>query len=66
MSYLLAIISMYAQAIDLSGFAPLLFLFLGLGALALAFAVSLAVIIVILDIVGIDVLGLAKQLRGGG
>lgn len=53
-----------AQAIDLSGFNDILFLFIGLGGIALAIGVSLAVLIVVLDIIGIDVLGLVKTLKG--
>lgn len=53
-----------AQAIDLSGFADILFLFIGLGQVALPIAVSLIVLLVILDIIGIDVLGLVRTLRG--
>ncbi len=53
-----------AQAIDLSGFSDILFLFIGLGQVALPIAVSLIVLVVILDIIGLDVLGLVRTLRG--
>lgn len=53
-----------AQAIDLSGFSDILFLFIGLGQVALPIAVSLIVLIVILEVIGLDVLGLVKTLRG--
>lgn len=55
-----------AQLIDLSGFNDILFLFIGLGQIALAIAVSLAVLFVILELIGIDVLGLVKNIKGGG
>ena len=54
----------FAQAIDLSGFNDILFLFMGLGQLALAIGVSLIVIKVVLDILGVDILGLAKTVFG--
>lgn len=56
----------FAQAIDLSGFNDILFLFMGLGQIALAIGVSLVVIKVILDILGVDILGLAKSVFGRG
>ena len=62
----LLVVGFFAQAIDLSGFADILFLFIGLGQVALPIAISLAVLIVILEIVGLDVLGLVKTLRGKG
>ena len=52
--------------VDLSGFGDILFLFIGLGGIALAIGVALIVIIVVLDIVGVDVLGLAKTVFRGG
>lgn len=60
-------LSYFAQgaAVDLSAFGDILFLFLGLGGVALAIALSIVVLIVILDIIGVDVLGLAKTLKGG-
>ena len=58
--------SYFAQAIDLSGFNDILFLFMGLAQLALAIGVSLVVIKVVLDILGVDILGLAKTVFGRG
>lgn len=59
-----AYVGFFAQAIDLSGFSDILFLFIGLGQVALPIAVSLIVLIVILEVIGLDVLGLVKTLRG--
>lgn len=56
--------SFFAQSIDLSGFNDILFLFMGLGQIALAIGVSLIVIKVVLDILGVDILGLAKSVFG--
>ncbi len=56
--------SFFAQAIDLSGFNDILFLFMGFAQIALAIGVSLVVIIVVLDILGVDILGLAKSTFG--
>ncbi len=58
-------IGSFAQAIDLSGFNDILFLFMGLGTIALAIGVSLVVVIVVLDILGIDILGLASTIKRG-
>ena len=55
----------FAQAIDLSGFNDILFLFMGLLQLALAIGVSIVVIVVVLDILGIDILGLVKTVTRG-
>ena len=55
----------FAQAIDLSGFNDILFLFMGLGQIALAIGVSLIVVIVVLDILGVDILGLVSTIKRG-
>ena len=52
--------------VDLSGFGSLLFLFLGLIGIAVAIGASLVVLVVVLDLIGIDVLGLAKTVLGKG
>jgi hypothetical protein len=55
----------FAQAIDLSGFNDILFLFMGLAQIALAIAVALIVIKVVLDLLGLDILGMAKTVFRG-
>lgn len=61
---ILGITSFAQGAIDISGFSQLLFLFLALAGVALAIAVSLIVIKVVLDLIGIDILGLARTVFG--
>lgn len=55
----------YGQAIDLSGFNDILFLFMGLAQIALAIAVALIVIKVVLDLLGLDILGMANTVFRG-
>lgn len=55
----------FAQAIDLSGFNDILFLFMGLAQIALAIAVALIVIKVVLDLLGLDILGMARTVFRG-
>lgn len=55
----------FAQGqINVSGFNQILFLFLALAGIALAVGVSLIVIKVVLDLIGIDILGLARTVFG--
>ena len=50
--------------VDLTGFNSILFLFLGLAGIALAVGVSLIVIKVVLDLIGIDILGMVSTVFG--
>lgn len=65
-TYLLGSLYFAQAGIDLSPFSALLFLFLGIASIALAVGVSLIVIKIILDLVGIDILGLARTVFKGG
>lgn len=64
MANILGFASALQGQIDVSGFAQILFLFLALAGVALAIAISLVVIKVVLDLIGIDILGLARTVFG--
>jgi hypothetical protein len=55
-----------AQEVNLSEFNRILFLFIGLFQVAFAIALGIAVLVAILQLIGLDVLGLAKTVLRGG